>query len=229
MSEASRAHGRAADLRAVIFDMDGVLTDSEPAFHAAVNDILARYGKHVALDEYVQFIGMATEQMWSKMIALKQVPARLEEIIEDYEAPLMERLREPRPPLPGARETIDALRAASIPVALCTASFQRWVDAILGGAGLAGRFDAVSCADMVERTKPHPAPYLLAADLLGVPPAGCVALEDSANGIASALAAGMYVIQVRATETAAPPQPGVRSVIGSLREFPLALVTARAG
>ena len=81
MTEASRAHGRAADLRAVIFDMDGVLTDSEPAFHAAVNDILARYGKHVALDEYVQFIGMATEQMWSEMIALKQVPARLEEIM----------------------------------------------------------------------------------------------------------------------------------------------------
>ena len=88
---------------AVIFDMDGVLTDSEPAFHAAVNDILAQYGQHTPVEEYQQFIGMATPAMWAKMIALKQLPATLDEILEAYEGPLMARLREPRPPLPGAR------------------------------------------------------------------------------------------------------------------------------
>ncbi len=206
---------------AVIFDMDGVLTDSEPAFHAAVNDILARYGAHTPVEEYQQFIGMATPAMWTKMIALKQLPATLDEILEAYEAPLMARLREPRPPLPGARELIDELRARRVPIGLCTASYRRWVDAILPSAGLDGLFDALSTADIVDATKPDPAPYRLAAEQLGYSPERCIAIEDSGNGLTSALRAGCRVVQLRATSTAAPPMDGVALVIESLRDFPL--------
>jgi HAD superfamily hydrolase (TIGR01509 family) len=211
-------------LRAVIFDMDGVLTDSEPAFFHAVNDILFRHGMSISADEYSRFIGSATSEMWRGVIALKGVPAALDEITEAYESPLMARLREPRPPLPHARELIEDLRSHGVPVALCTASYQRWVDAILGGAGLAGMFDALSTADMVERTKPHPAPYLLAAELLGLPPHQCIAIEDSVAGLTAAMAAGMHVVQLRATETAAPPLRGVDLTIESLRDFPLHLL-----
>ena len=201
--------------------MDGVLTDSEPAFHAAVNDILARYGQHTPVEEYQHFIGMATPAMWAKMIALKRLPATLDEILEAYEAPLMARLREPRPPLPGARELIDELRARRVPIALCTASYSRWVDAILPSAGLEGLFDALSTADMVAATKPDPAPYRLAAEKLGWPPERCIAIEDSRNGLASALASGACVVQLRATATAAPPMDGVALVIESLHDFPI--------
>lgn len=201
--------------------MDGVLTDSEPAFHAAVNDILARYGKHTPVEEYQQFIGMATPAMWAKMIALKQLPATLDEILEAYEPPLLARLREPRPPLPGARELIDELRARRVPIGLCTASYSRWVDAILPSAGLEGLFDALSTADMVDATKPDPAPYRLAAEQLGWPPERCIAIEDSRNGLTSALRAGCCVVQLRATSTAAAPMDGVALVIESLTDFPL--------
>jgi HAD superfamily hydrolase (TIGR01509 family) len=206
---------------AVIFDMDGVLTDSEPAFHAAVNDILARYGTSTPVDEYQQFIGMATPAMWAKMIALKRLPAPLDDILEAYEAPLMARLREPRPPLPGARELIDELRGRGVPIALCTASYSRWADAILGAAGLTGLFDALSTADMVDATKPDPAPYRLAAAKLGLAPERCVAVEDSTNGLTSAMRSGARVVQLRATSTAAPPLAGVSLVIRSLRDFPM--------
>ena len=215
---------QAPPFSAVLFDMDGVLTDSEPAFFAAVNDILARYGTSVGTEEYARFIGSATPDTWRGLIALKQLPAPLDEILAAYEEPLMQRLRQPRPALPGARELIDRLRAARVPIALCTASYQRWVEAILPSAGLDGLFDALSTADMVERTKPDPAPYVLAASKLGVPPDRCVAVEDSAHGVMSALAAGTHVIQLRATATAAPPVAGVARVIHSLAEFPLALV-----
>ena len=208
--------------------MDGVLTDSEPAFHAAVNDILARYGTHIGADEYQQFIGQATAEMWSKVIALRSLPATLDEIVEAYEAPLMERLRQPRPPLPGAKELLAALRARGIPVALCTASFTRWVEAILPAAGIDHAFDAFSTADMVERSKPDPAPYLLAAEKLGLRASECIAVEDSRNGVTSALASGAYVIQLRATSSAADPVPGVAGVITSLTEFPMDLLD-RAG
>jgi HAD superfamily hydrolase (TIGR01509 family) len=207
--------------------MDGTLTDSEPAFHAAINEILARYGKHVPIENYGQFIGMETPATWTRMIELHELPVELEQVIKDYEPVLMERLRQPRPALPGARELVLALRERGVPIALCTASYKRWVDAILPSAGLEGLFDVLSTCDMVTKTKPQPEPYLLAAEKLGVPPAECVAIEDSTNGLTSALGAGMHVIQLRATSTAAPPMPGVARIITSLREFPLDLVSLR--
>lgn len=211
--------------RAVVFDMDGVLTDSEPAFFAAVNDILMRYGERIEMHEYARFIGSATPDMWRAVIARKQLPLTLDEVLDMYDPPLMKRLHQPRPPLPGAVELIAALRTRRVPIALCTASYMRWVDAILGGAGLHGLFDALSTADMVERTKPDPAPYLLAAEKLGFAPRQCIAIEDSANGIASALAAGLRVLQLRATDTAARPVAGT-TTIASLADFPLDLVAS---
>jgi HAD superfamily hydrolase (TIGR01509 family) len=210
--------------RAVIFDMDGVLTDSEPAFHAAVNDILARYGTSIDIHTYERFIGMATPVMWRQVIDLFQIPASLDEILEAYEPPLMARLREPRPPLPGAKDLLARLRGRGVPLGLCTASYRRWVEAILPSAGIAQDFDVIVAGDDVARTKPDPQPYVQAARALGFAPEQCVVIEDSASGLTSALASGAYVIQLRATSTAADPMPGVAQVITALSEFPLELV-----
>jgi HAD superfamily hydrolase (TIGR01509 family) len=204
--------------------MDGVLTDSEPAFHAAVNDVLAAFGKSITIEEYEPFIGSSMANMWTGVIALKQVPVTYDEVVRLYDPPLMRRLREPRPPLPGARDLVEKLQARGVPVALCTASLTKWVDAILPGAGLDGLFAIRSTADMVAQTKPAPDPYLLAAEKLGLPAESCVAVEDSVSGLTSALRAGMHVIQLRATETAAHPMPGVAQIITSLDDFPLELV-----
>jgi HAD superfamily hydrolase (TIGR01509 family) len=209
--------------RAVIFDMDGVLTDSEPAFYAAVNDVLARFGTHIPFDDYAVNIGQSTLLTWRNVIAATGIPATVEEMAEAFEAPLLARLAEPRGALPHARETVERLRECGVPVGLCTASFGRWLEAILGGAGLNGLFDAVSSADMVERTKPDPAPYRLCASMLGVEPEACIAVEDSVSGVRSALAAGLHVLQLRATATAAAPVPGISGELASLAEFPFHL------
>lgn len=223
-ADASGAARARAPYRAVIFDMDGVLTDSEPAFHAAVNDVLAQFGTQISVEEYEPFIGSSMRNMWTGVIAMKHVPASYEQIVEMYDAPLMRRLREPREALPGARALVERLKSDGVPVALCTASLQKWVDAILPAAGLDGLFDVQSVADMVTATKPDPAPYVLAAKMLGLAPGECVALEDSVNGLTAALGAGTHVVQLRATATAAAPMPGVGCVIGSLLEFPVELV-----
>jgi len=205
----------------VIFDMDGVLTDSEPAFYAAINDILGRYGHHVGTEQYAPLIGSATPHTWATLREWFAIETPLAALIEEYEEPLMARLREPREALPGARELLLDLRARRVPVAVCTASYMRWAEAILGGAGLAGMFDALSTADMVEETKPSPGPYVLAAELLRLEPGSCVAVEDSRNGVLSALRAGCVVVQLRATATAAEPVEGVGLVIQGLEEFPV--------
>ena len=204
--------------------MDGVLTDSEPAFHAAVNDILGRYREHISLDEYKRFIGMETPKMWSQVIELKHVPATVEQIVGEYEAPLMERLREPRPPIPGARELLDELRSRGLPIGLCTASYARWTDVILAAADLPEVLDAKVTGDVITRAKPDPEPYLLAASMLNVPPEECLVIEDSVSGVTSALAAGAVVVQLRATSTAAPPMAGVERVIERLADFPMELL-----
>ena len=210
--------------RAVIFDMDGVLTDSEPAFHAAVNDILGRYGKSIDIHTYERFIGMATPVMWRQVIELFGIPATLDEILEAYEPPLMARLREPRPPLPGAKDLLAKLRARGVPLGLCTASYRRWVEAILPSAGIAQDFDVIVAGDDVARTKPDPQPYVQVARALGFAPEQCIVVEDSVSGLTSAVGSGAYVIQLRATSTAADPMPGVAQVITALEDFPVGLV-----
>jgi hypothetical protein len=127
--------------------------------------------------------------MWTAMIARFGLPATLGEILEIYDPPLLERLRQPRPPLPGAGDLLLDLGA--------------------------------------EATKPDPAPYVLAAQMLGFEPSACIAVEDSVNGLTSALRSGACVVQVRATETSAAPVAGVALVIGSLREFPREWVGSR--
>jgi HAD superfamily hydrolase (TIGR01509 family) len=206
--------------------MDGVLTDSEPAFYAAINDVLGRYGHHIGVEDYAPLIGSATPFTWASLIDRFSMNVDLDAIINEYEEPLMERLHHPRPALPCARDLIDELKSRGIAIALCTASYRRWVDAILPTAGLDGLFDVLSTADLVERTKPDPAPYRLAAEMLSVPPEDCIAIEDSRNGVTSALAAGCWTIQLRATETAAAPVEGVRLIIESLSAFPLDLLNA---
>src|SRR5204862_2558292 len=129
----------------------------------------------------------------------KHVPATVEQIVDEYEAPLMERLREPRPSIAGARELLDELRSRGLPIGLCTASYARWTQAILAAAELPDEFDAKVTGDVIERAKPDPEPYLLAASMIGVPAQECLVVEDSVSGITSALAAGTVVVQLRAT------------------------------
>ena len=107
------------------------------------------------------------------------------------------------PVQPGARELLAEVAAAGLPHALVTSSERRFMDAVLARTGL--RFDVLVCADDVSATKPDPEPYLLAAKLLGADPAGCFALEDSPNGVASAEAAGCRVIAV---PSLVPIEPG---------------------
>ncbi len=206
--------------------MDGVLTDSEPAFYAAINDVLSRYGHHIGIDDYAPLIGSSTPFTWQFLIDRFSMTVPLEEMMEEYDVPLMERLRQPREALPGARNLIERLHLRGVPVALCTASRLHWVEAILPAAGLHGLLDVLVTADNVEHTKPDPAPYRLAAQKLGLPPEQCIAIEDSRNGLASAIGAGCYVVQLRATETAAQPHEGAQAIIHSLDEVPIELLTA---
>ena len=126
---------------------------------------------------------------------------------------------------PGLFEFLDKLGAAGIPAGIVSSSPHRWIKLVVERFKLAPRLKAVVSADDVEGPgKPEPAVYLLAAKNLGVEPARCVAVEDSENGVRSAMAAGCIVIAVPCDETRGQDFTGAHQVIGSLTEFDLSLV-----
>ena len=124
--------------------------------------------------------------------------------------------------MPGMCRLLDRLEERSLKLGLASSSQMNWVEAILSRLGIADRFGALAACDMVQHAKPAPDLYLQAAEKLGVPATECIAVEDTRTGVASARAAGMYVVQVRAASTALPPIEEADAVIESYAEFDFA-------
>lgn len=208
------------DIRAVIFDLDGVLVDSEPAHHAATQRLVAP--NVVSTEEYSRFIGASVEWFAEWVRDRFALEASVEEIIGRYDELVTEQLQALKlQPLDGAVELLDAIRARELPVAVASQSQPRWVFTTLDGAGLVSHIDMVVSADAVTRAKPEPDIYFHTAALLDVPARACVVVEDSIPGVQAAHAAGMFVVQTRQASSAVESQPGADVVIESLRDFDL--------
>ena len=209
---------------AVIFDMDGVLADSEPLYLEAANAVLEPLGRRLSEEQNRAFMGSSVTNSWQGIMEALGLQGDLDKYVRDYDRHLLRLLGEPREPLPGVRSLIDRLRERRVPIGLASSSWRTWVDTLLTAAGLAGLFDAVISGDMVESEKPAPDIFLLAAKELGVPPTRCIALEDTPTGLAAAKAAGMFSVQVRSASTAFPPLPEADLVLESLEEFDVSMV-----
>jgi len=200
---------------AVLFDMDGLLIDSEPLWLQVETAVMARLGAEWTEADQAQLIGGSLDRSVRYMLsrAARAVPANV--VGEWLMSGIAELVRRDGVPIqPGARELLAEVAAAGLPHALVTSSERRFMDQVLASTGL--RFDALVCAEDVSVTKPDPEAYLLAAKLVGMPPGDCFALDDSPNGVASAEAAGCRVIAVPSL-VPIPPAPGrtvVRSLLG---------------
>ena len=193
---------------AVLWDMDGTLVDTEPSWMAAETALVTEFGLDWGPEDAEGMIGLplvaAAEVLRGRGVAL---PA--DEIVDRLLGSVVADVRVSVPWQPGAVELLAALRAAGVPCALVTMSYRALTDAVLAGAP--GAFDVVVPGDEVTHGKPHPEPYLVAAERLGVDVRACVALEDSPPGVASALAAGARTIGVQHI-VPVRPQPGLSRV-----------------
>ncbi|HYF15475.1 MAG TPA: HAD family phosphatase [Phycisphaerales bacterium] len=187
-------------VRAVIFDFDGVLVHSEPAHLLATRATLAHLGVTFTDEEYYEsYVAFADRRLLSQLPMDKGRPLsdeELEAVLSRKRVLFTEHLRAGRVrAFPGSLELVRACKER-VPVALCTAAEHGTVDAVLAHMGIAGLFETVVAAEDVPVSKPDPAPYALAAKRLGIPPADCVAVEDTVGGATSALRAGCRVVAV---------------------------------
>jgi HAD superfamily hydrolase (TIGR01509 family) len=210
-------------LDAVLFDMDGLLVDTEPLWFETEAEVMARLGAAWTAADQEQLLGGSMQRTVAYLLGKATRPAAPATVARWMTDGMLRRADEGRIGVrPGARELLHEVTAAAIPHALVTSSQRPFADAVLRGTGF--RFPVVVTAEDVTKTKPDPEPYALAAKLLGADPASCVALEDSPNGVASATAAGCHVIAVPSL-TPIPEAPR-RLVVPSLSD--LSLDTLRA-
>jgi HAD superfamily hydrolase (TIGR01509 family) len=206
-------------LAAVLFDMDGLLVDTEPLWLETETAVMARLGAPWTPQDQHALLGGSMQRTVSYLLGKATRPVPPETVARWMLDGMLDRARDGRVVVrPGARELIAEVAAAGLPYALVTGSQRRFADAVLAVTGMT--FPVVVCGEDVTATKPDPEPYLLAAKLLDADPARCVALEDSPNGVASAAAAGCRVLAVPSL-LPIPPAPG-RVVLGSLRDVTLA-------
>lgn len=219
--------GLDAVLQAVMFDMDGLLVDSEPLWFEAENAVMGRLGgAWSAADQHV-LVGGSMETTVGYLLSKAATPAEPAAVAAWLVAEMVGLLSaRPLPVLPGTLDLLAEVRSAGLPHGLVTSSEPEIVSAVLGRLG-AGTFPVVVCAADVAHAKPDPEGYLLAAARLGAEPGSCIALEDSRNGVTAAETAGYRVVAVPSV-VPVPGRPG-RPVLSSLAGVTLAELAALTG
>ena len=217
-------------IEAVVFDMDGVLIDSEPVWEEVRRELVAERHGHWLPDTQDRLMGMSTAE-WSRYLSedlgVGMTPG---EVAEAVIAAMAARYEEHLPLLPGAIEAVRAL-AARWPLGVASSAPQSLIDVVLDASGLRASFQVALSSERVERGKPAPDIYVKVTELLGVAAENCVAIEDSSNGLRSAAAAGLVVIAVPHPKY--PPAldalSSARLVLPSLAELAPEMIAALAG
>ena len=177
---------------AVLWDLDGTLVDTEPLWMAAEHDLAAEHGVIWTEEDGLALVGsnlLDSGRYIQQRLDSSMTP---EEIVDHLVTLMTAAMRRDQPWRPNGPELVRAVAAAGVPQALVTMSYASIAEPVVEALP----FDAVVTGDAVSRGKPHPDPYLLAAERLGVRPEDCLAVEDSATGATSAEAAGCAVLVV---------------------------------
>jgi beta-phosphoglucomutase-like phosphatase (HAD superfamily) len=190
-------------VRAVIFDMDGVIVDSEPLHERAFLDVVREIGfaDKLAL-RFADYIGRSDQDMWTDFIAIHKPPQSFDDLLVRKRERMIELIRCEQPLFEGVPALVEKV-GACYALALASGSERPVVEEVLKLNNLRRLFSAVVTSSEVEHGKPAPDIFLRSAELLQVPPESCCVIEDSKPGIAAGLAAGMQVIAIANTHPAA--------------------------
>jgi HAD superfamily hydrolase (TIGR01509 family) len=199
-------------IQAIVFDLDGVLVDSEPVWEQVRRRYVAEHGGTWQPDTQSRLMGMSTPE-WARYLSQELGVARAPEQVAADVVEEMARQYAVAVPLIGATVPVIRRLAARWPLGVASSSPVRLIRAALDAADLAGTFRVALSTEQMRRGKPAPDVYLAAAAELGVDPAGCVAVEDSSNGVRSAANAGMRVVAVPHAAYPLDPDSAARATL----------------
>jgi HAD superfamily hydrolase (TIGR01509 family) len=210
----------AQPIGAVVFDMDGVLIDSEPIWRAVEREVFASVGIELSDEDLYPTMGVRIADVVDRWYARHPWPdPSREQVAETIVDDVAGAVRERGTLLDGALGAVDHVRSLGLGVALASSSPMPLILAVLSLDGLAERFDVVVSGEDEELGKPDPAVYLSAARRLEVPPERCLAVEDSINGVRAAKAAGMLCVAVPAVGGDDDIATEADLVLGSIAEL----------
>jgi HAD superfamily hydrolase (TIGR01509 family) len=216
-------NSNARPIEALIFDMDGLLVDSEPLAGETIVALFRRHGREVDLDAKAgqRLVGRRMREILAIIAEMYDLVLPTDAMAQEYEELRLTVLNGRLQPMPGAKELIAYAYEMRLPMALATSGVRRYADAVLAETGLAGAFAVEVTGEDVAHGKPAPDVFLRAASRLGIRPAGCVVFEDAPNGIASATAAGMRAVAVpnvytRELAFPAPPEVFLSDLHGAI-------------
>jgi HAD superfamily hydrolase (TIGR01509 family) len=202
--------------QAVIFDMDGLMVDTEPLARRAWQAVVAAYGHTLDQPTLNSVLGLRLMDTSRVMKERFDLPLSVDEIAAWRVDAFLQLVDGNLIAMPGLYRLLDAVEMAGVPHAVATSSPSLYAPAVLREIGVAERFQVVVTGDMVARGKPAPDIYLAAAERLGFPATACLALEDSPNGVRAAKAAGLCCIAVPNEMTAGLDLDGADAVFESL-------------
>lgn len=184
------------NIKAAVFDLDGLMFNTEEVFHLAGDELLQRRGHRMSRDLMSRMMGRRAHESFAMLIAELDLPETVEGLLAESDAIFHAMLESALAPMPGLFELLDELEDRNLPKAVATSSGRPYLERILNRFGLLERFDFTLTANDVAHGKPHPEIYLKAAQRLELTPQELMVFEDSETGSKAAAAAGAFVVAV---------------------------------
>ncbi len=181
-------------VKAVIFDLDGVIADSEQLSGETTAAVLAKYGITLTDSERRETFGRRSPDIFSDALSKRNMEGNIEEMVQEKNRLLIEKVRTELKPIPNSIELVKWLKCNGYRLALATSSHSAKMQMEVDSLGIEDLFDVIVCGDDVRKGKPDPEIFLKAAEKLGAKPEECVVIEDSQFGVQAAKFAGMKAI-----------------------------------